>query len=108
MRRILAALSLLALLAGPAIAADLASARAAGQVGERPDGLLALVDPNAPADVKAMVGTINAQREAEYRSIAARNGTPVDAVRAVVFQRVLSQLPPGSFYMDASGRWVRK
>ena len=45
----------LALAAAPVLAADLDGAKAAGQVGERVDGYLGLVDANAPADVKALV-----------------------------------------------------
>ena len=45
----------LVLAAAPVLAADLDGAKAAGQVGERVDGYLGLVDANAPADVKALV-----------------------------------------------------
>ena len=39
----------LILAAAPALAADLDGAKAAGQVGERTDGYLGLVDESAPA-----------------------------------------------------------
>ena len=64
----------LGLLVVPAVAASLDQAKAAGQVGERIDGYVGVVDANAPADVRAMVDQINAERQAKYKEIADKQG----------------------------------
>ncbi len=97
----------LCLNAMPAIAADLAQAKAAGQVGELMNGLLGLVDPNAPDDVKAMVNSINAQRQAEYTRIASKNGVPPDEVARLTAQKVIRQAAPGQYVQTQSG-WQRR
>jgi uncharacterized protein YdbL (DUF1318 family) len=82
----------------------LAVAKAAGQVGERPDGLLGAVVPQA----QALVDQINAQRKARYQQIAQSNGTSVDKVQAVAGQQLIERTPPGQFVMTTAGKWVRK
>jgi uncharacterized protein len=95
-------------LAGPAMAIDLDQARSQGVVGERPDGLVGAVASNPPADVAALVASINAARLAEYKSIAQKNGTPLDAVQAVAGERQLSRAKENKwFVLDASGRWAK-
>ena len=61
-------------------AADLAQAKSTGLVGEQLNGLLGLVKPDAPDDVKALVQSINSQRLAEYQRIAAKNGVATSIV----------------------------
>lgn len=93
----------------PAAAQDpLAAAKLAGQVGERPDGLAGLVAGSAPADVKALVDRVNAQRLQRYRQVADTNGTSVDKVQAVAGAQLVQRTPPGQFVMNAAGRWVKK
>lgn len=110
--RRLAALLMIAILPmladSAAVAADaLDTARAAGHVGERSNGFIGLVNPAAPAEVKAMMDQINAERRARYQALASQNGTSPDAVGAVVFQKLVERLPAGSFY-EGPGGWVRK
>jgi len=95
------------LAAMPVAAADLAQAKAAGLVGEQMNGLLGLVDPNAPADVKALVNSINAQRQAEYQRIAAKNGVPADEVARLTAQKVIGQAASGHYVQTPSG-WQRR
>ena len=95
------------LLATPAFAADLAQAKAAGQVGEQLNGLLGLVDSSAPADVKALVENINAQRLAEYQRIAAKNGVPAEEVARLTAQKVIGQAVAGHYVQTASG-WQKR
>jgi uncharacterized protein YdbL (DUF1318 family) len=102
-----AALLLLAL-APSAWAQSLDSAKAAGQVGERPDGYVGLVDANAPPAVKQLVESVNAKRKAEYTRIAQQNGTPVDAVAAIAGQKLIDRTPPGQYVMGVDVRWVKK
>lgn len=92
----------------PALAADLDSAKSAGQIGEGPDGFLHLVDPNAPADVKALVADVNAKRKAKYQSIATQNSAPLDAVAARAGAKLLERTPPGQYVLNADGSWRRK
>lgn len=86
----------------------ISSAKAAGTVGERPDGLLGLVDGSATADVKALVDRINAERTQRYREIAQSTGQPLATVQAVAGERLIQATPPGQFIMNAAGRWSRR
>lgn len=111
MRRFAPLLALVAMLglamATPAAAQDpLAGAKQAGQVGERPDGLVGVV-PGAPAAAQALAEQVNAQRLQRYRGIAASNGTSVDKVQAVAGQQLIDRTPSGQ-YVLSGGRWVKK
>ena len=108
----LAALMLVAALAVtslPARADALDDARAAGLVGERADGYAALVDPNAPANIKSLVKDINDKRRAAYQKIAAEKGVPVEQIGAITAEKIIREiLQPGMYYMDATGAWKTK
>jgi uncharacterized protein YdbL (DUF1318 family) len=92
--------------AAPALAIDLDEARAAGQVGERSDGLVGAVTPTANAEVTALIETINRARLDAYRALAQKEGTPLEAVQAVAGERQLQAAARnGWFVMDAGGRW---
>ncbi|MBL8629114.1 MAG: YdbL family protein, partial [Rhodospirillaceae bacterium] len=75
----------------PAAAVDLDTARTQGLVGERPDGLIGAVQSSVTPDVKALVDSVNAARMREYRSIADKNGTPLDAVQAVAGEKQIEK-----------------
>lgn len=105
---VLLAVGGLGLVAGPAVADALDDARAAGWLGETQDGLVGVVDPSAPADVKALAEEINAKRMARYREIANENGAPVSAVQKLTAKKVIERLPAGTYVQDASGQWVKK
>lgn len=91
----------------PLAAAELGQIKAAGLVGEQMNGYLGLVDPNASAEVKALVNNINAQRKAEYQRIAAKNGVPADEVARLTAQKVIGQAASGHFVQTPSG-WQRR
>jgi uncharacterized protein YdbL (DUF1318 family) len=92
--------------AAPAAALDLDQARAAGQVGERPDGLVGAVSPDANAEVRGLVETINRARLDAYRALAQKEGTPLEAVQAVAGERQTQAATRNGWYvMDAGGRW---
>lgn len=91
----------------PVSAADLAQVKAAGQVGEQLDGYLGVVQPNAPADVHALVDGINRERRAAYEAIAKKNGVKVDEVARVTAQKVIGQAAPGHYVQTPSG-WQRR
>jgi len=86
---------------------DLASAKAQGLIGERPDGLVAIVSDPTPA-LEAIVAEVNAERMSEYRQIAAETDAPLEAVQARAGRQIIERLPSGQYFMDAAGRWRRK
>lgn len=105
----LLALSIALLATIPAAFADdaLATAKAAGQVGERPDGLVA-ARPGAPAAAAALAAEINAARLARYREIAAGNGATLESVQALAGKELVQRTPVGHYIVTGDGRWVRK
>ncbi len=95
-------------LAVPAFAVDLESARAQGLVGERPDGLIGAVQSSVTPDVKSLVDSVNAARMKEYRSIAEKNGTPLDAVQAVAGEKQIEKAKQNKWYsMSSGGSWSK-
>lgn len=99
----------LGLAGAPARADALDDARAAGMVGERPDGYTGIVDPAAPADIRKLVDDINRQRRAAYQQIATEKGVPAEQIGALTAEKIFSEiLQPGMYYMDATGAWKQK
>jgi uncharacterized protein YdbL (DUF1318 family) len=88
--------------------ASLETAKQAGLVGERPDGLVGFVAGTVPDDVRALVEQVNAQRLQRYAQIAAGNGTSVSGVQAVAGRQLIERSPAGQYVMGAAGQWVRK
>jgi uncharacterized protein YdbL (DUF1318 family) len=103
-----AGLAVLLCTAGVAVAVELADAKAAGQVGERPDGYLGLVHDDAPAEVKALVDDVNAKRRAEYAKIAAQNDTSVDVVGTLAGRKLVERTEAGRYVMTPAGKWLKK
>ena len=91
-----------------ASASTLDDAKAAGQVGEAPDGYVHLVDKNAPAGVKALVDDVNAKRKAKYESIAKKRGAPVKAVAVQAGAKLIERTPAGQYVMDENSNWKKK
>jgi len=91
-----------------ASASPLDAAKAAGQVGEAPDGYVHLVEKGAPADVKALVESVNAKRKAKYESIAKKRGAPVEAVAAQAGAKLIERTPAGQYVLDVSSNWKKK
>jgi uncharacterized protein len=98
----------LGLCAAPALAASLGEAKAAGQVGEKIDGFLGVVDANAPADVRALVDQVNAERGAKYAEIAQKQGASIDAVAKIAGEKLIARTPAGQYVLGADGRWRMK
>lgn len=101
-------MALAMMFAAPAMADSLDEARAAGLVGERPDGYVGAVSSNAPADVMSLIQSVNSQRMQKYQQIAAEKGVPAEQVAALTAEKIIAKLKPGWYYMDASGQWVQK
>jgi uncharacterized protein YdbL (DUF1318 family) len=106
----LAALLLALTLPLPAAHADpLDNARAAGLLGERPDGYVDAVTANPTPDIVNLKEQINAQRRKVYQQLAGEKGVPVEEVAALAAEKTISQrLQPGMYYMNSSGQWVQK
>jgi uncharacterized protein len=108
MLRIGAMLLLLCLSALPAAAQSLDEAKVAGQVGERIEGYLGVVDADAPGEVRALVDRVNAQRRAKYAEIAAERGTSVQAVAQIAGEKLIERAPRGQYVLGAGGEWRQK
>ena len=95
------------MLALPAAAQSQDSAKAAGQIGELPNGYLATVG-SQPAAIQRLVDEINLKRREHYRGVAAKNGTSLAAVEKVFGEQLQAQAKPGEYIADASGNWRKK
>lgn len=89
--------------APPAIAGPVGDAKAAGLVGERPDGYLGVVKPGA----EGLVSQANARRRGEYQTIAKKRGSSLAAVQNVAGRKRMAASPAGTFVFSG-GKWVRK
>lgn len=69
-----------------ASAADLQSARKAGDVTEKPSGYIAAVK-HTP-EIEALVTEVNTKRKAEYERIAKEKGQSVESVAAIAAQEI--------------------
>jgi hypothetical protein len=105
---LLSTASILFAAAPGARAQDLEDARAAGWVGERPDGYVGVVAAGAPAWAKQLADDVNAKRKLKYAEIAKQNGTAVEAVAALAGAKLIERTPPGQYVLGADGRWQLK
>jgi uncharacterized protein len=83
------------------------AARAAGSVGEKPDGYLGVVG-NAPASVQAMVDDINLRRRAAYTERARAAGSTVEQFAFTTGCNLIAQTVAGEKYMAPDGRWLTR
>lgn len=106
MRATIVTAALIATLAAPAWAQRdpaYAAARAAGQVGEQPDGYLGVV--SGGADVRALVSNINIQRKAAYTQKAQASGATVEQMAFTSGCNLIQQTAPGEKYRAPDGSW---
>lgn len=104
-----AALAAVTLAAAPALAQRdpaYAAARAAGQVGEQPDGYLGIVGSPTPA-LQALVNNINIQRKKQYTAQAAA-GSTVQQMAFVTGCNLILRTAPGEKYQAPDGRWLTR
>ena len=80
-----------------------AAARAAGQVGEQPDGYLGIVGDPTP-QLRALVNNINIQRKAAYTN-GAQNGATVEQFAFVSGCNLILKTAPGEMYRTPGGAW---
>lgn len=82
-------------------------ARAAGQVGERYDGYLA-VGPSAPASVRNQVATINIRRRSIYSNFATSRRVSPQEVGITAGCQLLARVGVGEAYILLDGVWRRR
>ncbi len=95
-------------LATPAFASELDDARDSGAIGERPDGLIGAVSPDAPAHILSLVDNVNRARLESYQQLAEREGTRLEAVQAVAGGQVEKAVRNGWYVMDPNGSWRKR
>ncbi|HVT51800.1 MAG TPA: YdbL family protein [Dongiaceae bacterium] len=84
-------------------------ARAAGQIGERPDGYVDSVAPNPSPAIQQLISDINAQRRKFYEQLAGQKGVPAEEIGALAAEKTIAQkLKPGMYYMNSAGQWMQK
>ncbi len=103
---------LIAVSAAPAAyAADpvIQTAKSSGQIGERIDGYLGVVEGSSvdPATLRR-VEEINALRRAAYDDLARKTGATIEAVARVTGEKQIERVDAGEHYLDDSGMWKRK
>lgn len=103
MRQFFRLLPALLLLAIPAWALDLQTARNQGLVGELNDGYVKALQANP--DLQALAADVNAKRQAEYRKISAANGQPIEVVAKLAAGQIVKNLGKGAKYQDSAGQW---
>lgn len=100
---------LLCLLVFPtAFGLTLQEAKNEGLIGEQRDGYIGLVIPSVPADVRAMVQEVNAQRRQRYQQIAQQNNISVEQVAALAYEKAVAATRSGHYIQNSSGAWVQK
>ncbi|WP_029623594.1 YdbL family protein [Sphingomonas sp. PAMC 26617] len=91
--------------AGVALAQDdWKAARAAGQIGEQPDGYLGVVGASTPA-LSALVAHVNIQRKAVYTREAAANNATVEDFAFTSGCNLIAKTSPGDKYRAPGGAW---
>ncbi|RSV20669.1 DUF1318 domain-containing protein [Sphingomonas sp. ABOLG] len=81
-----------------------AAARAAGQVGEQPDGYLGVVGAGN-AELRALVNAINIQRKAAYTQKAQASGATVEQLAFTSGCNLIQQTQAGEKYRTPDGAW---
>ncbi len=101
------ALSALGLVAAPALAQRdpaYAAARAAGKIGEQPDGYLGIVGA-ADKVLQDLVNDINIKRRAVYTEKAKENNATLEAYALTAGCQAIARTTPGEKYMAPDGSW---
>lgn len=81
-----------------------AAARAAGQVGEQPDGYLGFATSPTPA-IRALVQDLNIKRKAAYTERAQATGSTVEQFAFTSGCNLIAQTKPGEKYQAPDGSW---
>ncbi|MDE2404000.1 MAG: YdbL family protein [Sphingomonadales bacterium] len=81
-----------------------AAARAAGQVGEKPDGYIGVVGGGSP-ELRRIAEDINIKRRAVYAERAQAQHATVEQYAFTSGCRLIEQTEPGEKYMAPDGSW---
>jgi uncharacterized protein YdbL (DUF1318 family) len=103
----IAALTAIGLVAAPALAQRdpaYAAARAAGKIGEQPDGYLGIVGA-ADKALQDLVNDINIKRRAVYTEKAKENNATLEAYALTAGCQAIARTTPGEKYMAPDGSW---
>jgi hypothetical protein len=104
----LTALAVIGAAAVPALAQQrdpaYAAARAAGKVGEQPDGYLGIVGAADPA-LQRLVDDINIKRRAVYAEKAKENSATLEAYALTAGCQAIARTVPGEKYRAPDGSW---
>ena len=83
--------------------------RAQGFVAERFDGYVEVREgADAPADARALVQDVNAQRRELYRKRANETNVPVEEVGKLFATKIAEQAPAGVYFRRPDGSYARK
>ena len=84
-----------------------AAARAAGQIGEQPDGYLGFASSPTPA-VRALVQDLNIKRKAAYTASAQSTGSTVQQFAFTSGCNLIANTKAGEKYQAPDGRWLTR
>src|SRR3546814_18856887 len=81
-----------------------AAARAAGQIGEQPDGYLGFATAPTPA-IRALVQDLNIKRKAAYTASAQSTGSTVEQFAFTSGCNLIAKTKPGETYRPPAAPW---
>lgn len=84
---------------------SLPQAKAAGLLGEQPNGYLGVV--NNQGNAGEIASLINQARKAEYQRLARDNKLQLPDVETMAGKKALEKTPAGHYIM-VNGRWIKK
>ncbi|MBL0767548.1 YdbL family protein [Sphingopyxis sp. XHP0097] len=84
-----------------------AAARAAGQIGEQPDGYLGFATSPTP-EIRALVQDLNIKRKAAYTERASATGSTVEQFAFTSGCNLIANTKPGEKYKAPDGRWLTR
>lgn len=84
-----------------------AAARAAGQLGEQPDGYLGIVGAGS-AELRGIVNNINIQRKSAYTQKASASGATVEQLAFTSGCNLIAQTSAGEKYRSPDGVWMTR
>ncbi len=90
--------------------ADMAldEAKERGLVGEDSTGYLSAVANSPSREVRALIGTVNEKRLAEYERISQANNIPVKDVEKLAARKAFDKTLPGHFIRQPGSSWQKK
>ena len=82
--------------------------RASGVIAERYDGYVEVRAADAAADARALVDSVNAQRRQIYAKRAQETNVPIEEVGKLYATKITETAPPGTYFRQPNGNYVRK